>query len=105
MNFMSVYANIYNWTSVISKFFYSFTPPAVKPLTKYFSKYINIKSTGKVTITDPAIKYWRGVSASPLRNWIALDKVNDLGLSKNINEKRNSFHFYKKIKLNCIDIP
>ena len=47
--------------------------------------------TGKVTITDPAIKYCRGVSASPLRYWIALDKVKDLGLSKNIKEKRNSF--------------
>tara|TARA_B100000963_G_C22240129_1_gene499624 strand:+ start:231 stop:392 length:162 start_codon:yes stop_codon:yes gene_type:complete len=40
---------------------------AVGPLTKYFSKYMKIKSTGKVTIFEPAIKYWRGVSASPLR--------------------------------------
>ena len=30
-------------------------------LTRY------MKRTGKVTITDPAIKYCRGVSASPLR--------------------------------------
>ena len=36
---------------------YSFTLPAVRPLTKYFSKYMKIKSTGKVTITEPAIKY------------------------------------------------
>ena len=57
---------------------YSFTLPAVRPLTKYFSKYMKIKSTGKVTTTDPAIKYWRGVSASPLRYWIARDKVNYL---------------------------
>ena len=28
---------------------------------------MKIKSTGKVTITEPAIKYWRGVSASPLK--------------------------------------
>ena len=46
---------------------YSFTLPAVKPLTKYFSKYMKTKSTGKVTITEPAIKYCRGVSASPLK--------------------------------------
>ena len=57
---------------------------------------MKIKSTGKVTTTDPAIKYWRGVSASPLKYWIALDKVNDLGLSKNINEKRNSFQAIMK---------
>ena len=36
---------------------------------------MKIKSTGKVTITEPAIKYWRGVSASPLKYCIALDKV------------------------------
>ena len=70
---------------------HSLTLPAVRPLTRYFSKYMKIKSTGKVTITEPAIKYCRGVSASPLRYWIARDKVNDFGLSKNIKEKRNSF--------------
>ena len=47
--------------SIIKLFFiiinYSFTLPAVKPLTRYFSKYMKIKSTGTVTITDPAIKY------------------------------------------------
>ena len=44
-----------------------------------------------MTITDPAIKYCLGVSASPLRYCIALDNVNELGLSKNIKENKNSF--------------
>ena len=46
---------------------------------------------GKVTTTEPAIKYCLGVSASPVKWLIALDKVNDFGLSKNIKENKNSF--------------
>ena len=49
--------NVHNLTRLINKIFYSLTLPAVRPLTKYFSKYMKIKSTGKVTITDQAIKY------------------------------------------------
>ena len=51
-----------------------------------------MNNTGSVTTTDPPIKYCLGVSASPLKYWIALDKVNELGLSKNIKENKNSFH-------------
>ena len=46
---------------------------------------------GKVTTTEPAIKYCLGVSASPLKYCIALDNVKEFGLSKNINENKNSF--------------
>ena len=52
---------------------------------------MKIKSIGKVTTTDPAIRYCRGVSASPVKWFIALDNVNVFGLSKNIRENKNSF--------------
>ena len=73
---------------------------AIKVFNIYFSnanrcsqktKYTNINRTGNVTITDPAIKYCLGVSASPLKYWIALESVNEFGLSKNIKENKNSF--------------
>ena len=51
-----------------------------------------MKRTGNVTITEPAIKYCLGVSASPLKYCIALDSVKEFGLSRNIKENKNSFH-------------
>ena len=64
-----------------------------KESAKYIKKLAQeINNTGIVTTTDPAIRYCLGVSASPLRYCIALDKVNEFGLSKNINENKNSFH-------------
>ena len=54
----------------------------------YISK---INKTGKVTTTDPAMRYCLGVSASPLRYCIALESVKEFGLSKNIKENKNSF--------------
>ena len=56
--------------------------------------YINltkINKIGKVTTTEPAIKYCLGVSAPTFKNCIALESVNELGLSKNISENKNSF--------------
>ena len=52
---------------------------------------LKINKIGKVTTTEPAIKYCLGVSAPTFKNCIALDNVNELGLSKNISENKNSF--------------